>query len=488
MLIAMKLIIKLSPEIMIKSKSVRLRFIKILTNNIRNLLHHQTDELLAITRHWDRIEVRAINVQLYSQIAERLTRIPGIHHIILVEERTFKDIHDIYEQTLAMYYEQLVGKSFCVSVKRRGEHDFTSQDVEHYLGRGLKQNVENTYVKLVNPDKVVLLEIADDHLLFINQRYEGLGGFPIGTQGEVLSLISGGFDSSVASYMLIRRGYRVSYCFFNLFEANQEIGVRKVAYHLWNRFGRSHKVHFISINFTPVVHELIKKVDDSQMGVILKRMMIRAASIISEHYGIQALVTGEALGQVSSQTLTNMQLIDNSSNIIILRPLISHDKEHIIKLARYIGTEIFTKNTPEYCGLISKKPTVRASQRRLEQEESNFNFEILHAAVAQAQMLDIRNIINHASQQVIAAEIITELGSSEDIVLDIRTQDEQEANPLCLSNVVVKTLPFYKLASQFRELDQSKLYLLYCDRGVMSQVQAQYLREQGFQNVKVYRP
>lgn len=487
MLIAMKLIIKLSPEIMIKSQSVRLRFIKILTSNIRNLLH-QTDELLAITRHWDRIEVRAINVQLYSQMAEILTRIPGIHHLLLVEERTFKDIHDIYEQTLAMYYEQLVGKSFCVSVKRRGEHDFTSQDVEHYLGRGLKHNVENTYVKLVNPDKVVLLEIADDHLLFINKRYEGLGGFPIGTQGEVLSLISGGFDSSVASYMLIRRGYKVSYCFFNLGDANHEIGVRKVAYHLWNRFGHSHKVHFISINFTPVVHEIIKKVDDSQMGVILKRMMIRAASIISEYYGIQALVTGEALGQVSSQTLTNMQLIDNASNIIILRPLISHDKEHIIKLARYIGTEIFTKHTPEYCGLISKKPTVRASQRRLEQEESNFNFEILHAVVAQAQMLDIRKIINHASQQVIAVEIITELGS-EDIVLDIRTQDEQEANPLCLStNVVVKTLPFYKLAKQFRDLDQSKFYLLYCDRGVMSQVQAQYLRGQGFQNVKVYRP
>ncbi len=90
------------------------------------------------------------------------------------------------------------------------------------------------------------------------------------------------------------------------------------------------------------------------MGVVLKRMMVRAASKVAERYGVQALVTGEALGQVSSQTLTNLRLIDNVSDTLILRPLISHDKEHIIDLARKIGTEDFARTMPEYCGVISK--------------------------------------------------------------------------------------------------------------------------------------
>ena len=128
------------------------------------------------------------------------------------------------------------------------------------------------------------------------------------------------------------------------------------------------------------------------MGVVLKRMMVRAASKVAERYGVQAIVTGEALGQVSSQTLTNLRLIDNASDTLILRPLISHDKEHIIKLARQIGTEDFAKTMPEYCGVISKSPTVKAVKARIEAEEANFDFGILESVVEQAQNIDIRQI------------------------------------------------------------------------------------------------
>ncbi|UVK79382.1 MAG: tRNA uridine 4-sulfurtransferase [Sodalis sp. Ffu] len=481
----MKFIIKLFPEIMIKSQSVRLHFIKILTRNIYNLLK-STDESVVVVRHWDHIEVYNSNEQYRPQVVKELTRIPGIHHIFAVEESFFKDIHDIYEQTLAMNHKRLMGKSFCVRVKRRGNHSFMSQDVERYVGGCLNQNIENTRVKLTNPEETVLLEIKDNRLLLIIERYEGLGGFPIGTQDNVLSLISGGFDSGVSSYALIRRGCRVNFCFFNLGGTAHEIGVRKVAHHLWNRFGRSHKVRFVSINFIPVINEILNKVYDSQMGVVLKRMMVRAASAIAERYGIQALVTGEALGQVSSQTLTNLRLIDDASDTLILRPLISHDKEQIITLARQIGTEPFAKIMPEYCGVISKNPTVQAVKRQIEQEESNLDFAVLDVVISQAKVLDIREI-PQANQQTIKVETTAKLDHKM-IVLDIRAQDEQESNPLNLANVKVQNLPFYKLANQFGDLDQSKSYLLYCDRGMMSQIQCLYLHEQGFNNVKVYRP
>ena len=482
----MKFIIKLFPEITIKSPSVRLRFIKILASNIRNVLKTVSDEI-AVVRYWDHIEVRSKNPALGEIIPDELTRIPGIHHVLAVEDREYTDIHHIFEQTLAQYRDSLEGKSFCVRVKRRGKHSFSSQDVERYVGGGLNQHIESARVQLKNPDVTVHLEVEENRLTLVTARYEGLGGFPIGTQEDVLSLISGGFDSGVSSYMLLRRGSRVHYCFFNLGGAAHEIGVRQVAHYLWNRFGRSHRVRFVAINFEPVVGEILEKVDDGQMGVVLKRMMVRAASMIAERYGVQALVTGEAVGQVSSQTLTNLRLIDNASDTLILRPLISHDKEHIIKIAREIGTEDFASTMPEYCGVISKSPTVKAVKAKIEAEEQNFDFDILNRVVEEATNVDIRTIAEQTEEEVVEVETVASLGDN-DIVLDIRAIDEQEENPLKLNATEVKSLPFYKLSSQFGDLDQNRTWLLYCDRGVMSRLQALYLHEQGYKNVKVYRP
>lgn len=482
----MKFIIKLFPEITIKSPSVRLRFIKILASNIRNVLKTVSDDI-AVVRYWDHIEVRSKNAALADIIPDELSRIPGIHHVLAVEDREYTDIHHIFEQTLAQYRDSLEGKSFCVRVKRRGKHSFSSQDVERYVGGGLNQHIESARVQLKNPDVTVNLEVEENRLTLVTARYEGLGGFPIGTQEDVLSLISGGFDSGVSSYMLLRRGSRVHYCFFNLGGAAHEIGVRQVAHYLWNRFGRSHRVRFVAINFELVVGEILEKVDDGQMGVVLKRMMVRAASTVAERYGVQALVTGEAVGQVSSQTLTNLRLIDNASDTLILRPLISHDKEHIIRVAREIGTEDFASTMPEYCGVISKSPTVKAVKAKIEAEEQNFDFSILDRVIEEATNVDIRTIAEQTEEEVVEVETVALL-SDNDVVLDIRSIDEQEEKPLTLNATEVKSLPFYKLSTQFGDLDQNRTWLLYCDRGVMSRLQALYLHEQGFKNVKVYRP
>lgn len=482
----MKFIIKLFPEITIKSQSVRLRFIKILTSNIRNVLKDLAEDV-AVVRHWDYLEVRVKKEELGEGVADRLTRIPGIHHILQVEERAFTDLHNIYEQTFEMYAASLENKTFCVRAKRRGKHPFSSIELERYVGGGLNQHIPSAKVKLTHPDVTVNLEVEDDKLILVVRRLEGIGGFPIGTQEDVLSLISGGFDSGVSSYMLMRRGCRVHYCFFNLGGAAHEIGVKQVAHYLWNRFGSSHKVRFVAVNFEPVVAEILEKVDDGQMGVVLKRMMVRAASRVAERYGVQAIVTGEALGQVSSQTLTNLRMIDNATDTLVLRPLISHDKETIINLARQIGTEDFARTMPEFCGVISKNPTVKAVKEKIEAEEEKFDFAILDDVVLNAQNMDIRVIAQQSEQQVTEVEMVSELSATY-VVLDIRSPDEQEAHPLKIEGTEVRTLPFYKLSTQFGDLPAETTYLLYCDRGVMSRLQALYLAEQGYTNVKVYRP
>lgn len=481
----MKFIIKLFPEIMIKSDSVRKRFIKILTSNIRNVLTRETENV-AVIRHWDFIEVRAKVAEEAPLVLDLLQRTPGIHHILQVEETPFTSLHDIFEQTYLAVKDELEGKTFCVRVRRKGKHEFRSLDVERYVGGGLNQRIESASVKLTQPDVTVRIDIDQDKMLLIKARHEGLGGYPIGTQEDVLSLISGGFDSGVSSYMLIRRGSRVHYCFFNLGGAAHEIGVKQMAYHIWSRYSTSHKVRFVAINFENVVGEILEKVDNGQMGVILKRMMVRAASRIAQRFDIQGIVTGEALGQVSSQTLTNLRLIDKASDTLVLRPLITHDKEQIIAMAKQIGTDDIAKSMPEFCGVISKNPTVKAIEEKILEEEGKFNFEVLEQAVTNANFLDIREIAEQTEREVVSVETTSALDEN-CVILDIRSPEEVDEQPFELDGVEVKTMPFYKLSGSFQFLDQSKTYLLYCQRGVMSKLQALYLKESGFENVKVFR-
>ncbi|QGM81674.1 tRNA uracil 4-sulfurtransferase ThiI [Otariodibacter oris] len=481
----MKFIIKLFPEIMIKSDSVRKRFIKILTSNIRNVLTKEIPDV-AVVRHWDFIEVRVKSEDDMPDTLDLLQRIPGIHHILQVEETPFTSLHDIFEQTYLAVKDQLENKTFSVRARRKGKHDFSSLDIERYVGGGLNQRIESAKVKLKNPDVTVRIDIDQDKMLLIKARHEGIGGYPIGTQEDVLSLISGGFDSGVSSYMLIRRGSRVHYCFFNLGGAAHEIGVKQMAYHIWSRYSTSHKVRFIAINFENVVGEILEKVDNGQMGVILKRMMVRAASKIAQRFDIQGIVTGEALGQVSSQTLTNLRMIDNASDTLVLRPLITHDKEKIIAMAKMIGTDDIAKSMPEFCGVISKNPTVKAVESKILEEEAHFDFDILEQAVANANFLDIREIAQETEREVVSVETTSELAEN-DIIIDIRSPEEVEESPFSLDGVEVKLLPFYKLSSHFQFLDQDKNYLLYCQRGVMSKLQALYLKESGFTNVKVFK-
>ena len=481
----MKFIIKLFPEIMIKSESVRKRFVKILTSNIRNVLT-KYDDTVAVIKHWDYIEVRSKIDANLPMLIEQLQRIPGIHHFLQVEEKPFANLHEIFEQTLSDVASQLENKTFCVRVKRKGKHEFNSLEAERYIGGGLNQHIASAKVQLKNPDVTVRIEIEDDKMMLVRARYEGIGGYPIGTQEDVLSLISGGFDSGVSSYMLLRRGSRVHYCFFNLGGAAHEIGVKQMAYHIWQRYGSSHKVRFVAINFEGVVGEILENVDNGQMGVVLKRMMVRAASKIAQRFDIQAIVTGEALGQVSSQTLTNLRLIDEAAEVLVLRPLITHDKEKIIAMAKHIGTDDIAKSMPEFCGVISKNPTVKAIKAKIEQEEGNFNFAVLESAVENAQYLDIRQIAEQTEKDVVSVDAVSVLGAN-DVIIDIRSPEEIDENPLHIENQAMIQLPFYKLSSQFAELDQSKHYVLYCERGVMSKLQALYLKESGFNNVSVFK-
>jgi len=484
----MKFIVKIFPEVMMKSKSVRKRFSKMLQSSLRNILRRE-DEHARVILEWDKIVVRTTddsekNRDFYREV---LKNTPGIAHSLEVQESAFTDLDDIFQQALPVYKDILVGKTFCVRAKRNGKHDFTSIDLERYVGGGLNQHTEAAGVQLRKPQETIKIEVENDKLYLVTARHEGLGGFPMAGQEDVLSLMSGGFDSAVSSYLTIKRGSRTHFCFFNLGGDAHEIGVKQISYFLWNKYSSSHKVKFVSVPFDPVVAEILEKVDNSQMGVVLKRMMMRAASKIAERLGIEALVTGEAVGQVSSQTIRNLSLIDSVTDTLILRPLIVADKQDIIDTARHIGTAEFSETIPEYCGVISNKPTVKAVKEKIEAEEAKFDMSLIDQVVMDANVMDIRQIAEEAQEQVSDVEAVSEIASNE-VILDIRSIDEVEDSPLEVDGLAIEHMPFFKLGNQFGELDQDKTYLLYCDRGVMSKLQALYLIEKGYANVKVYRP
>lgn len=484
----MKFILKLFPEITIKSKPVRQRLVKQLRQNVQVVLRRDFDDA-KVQGFWDKIEVR-IPDEHGEQVAKRLQDIPGIANILQVKAYTVEDVNNNFDEvvrlTVDTYADILRDKSFVVRVKRVGEHNFKSSDMERYVGGALLKHTEARTVDLKNPDITVSLEIRDADLYVVERRYQGLGGYPIGTQEPVLSLISGGFDSTVSSYMTMKRGLKTHFCFFNLGGSAHEIGVKQVSQYLWERYGVSHRVKFVTVPFEEVVAEILKTVHHSHMGVILKRMMMRAATRVAEEMGVNALVTGESVAQVSSQTLTNLSVIDRVTDMLVLRPLVTMDKLDIIHCAARIGTEDYAKTMPEYCGVISDRPTTLAKMDRVLREEENFDLKVLDAAIGQSKTVKIDEVLR--SKKTAADVEVVSVPGVQDVIIDIRHPDEAEKTPLHLTNNAIINIPFYELMSRQEELESQRRYLLYCARGSMSQLHASHLKEQGVNNILVYSP
>ncbi len=499
----MKYLVKYSGEMTTKSRVVRNQFCRQLRRNLARLfrLHLQLNDKAAMPNDpdairvdstWDNIRISLPAGKEHQALAVEaiLANTPGIWSFNRVVSQPLAGFDDMVEQALALYGERLRGKTFVVRCRRVGKHEFNSMDVERHVGAGLLMRSEATGVDLHNPQVTVQLEIRGQEFFIIDASIGGLGGFPLGTQDSVISLISGGFDSAVSTYMSVKRGLRTHFLFFNLGGREHEIAVKEIALYLWLKFGASHTVQFVTVPFEAVVAEILEKIDNSQMGVILKRMMLRAATAVADYLEVEALVTGESVAQVSSQTLANLAVINEVTTKMVLRPLIMTDKQDIVDMARQIGTEEFSAVIPEYCGVISVKPTTRAKRHKIEHEELRFDFSVLERAIAERVSLDIRTMQPDGAETAESPAVFDEISQipcEKLVVIDIRHPDDEERRPLLQPDYPVQKVPFFRLNAQFPALSADKHYLLYCDKGVMSRLHASHLREQGFSNVGVYR-
>ncbi|MBD1106587.1 tRNA 4-thiouridine(8) synthase ThiI [Pseudomonas amygdali pv. morsprunorum] len=474
----MKLIVKVFPEITIKSPPVRKKFIRQLGKNIRTVLR-ELDADIVVGGVWDNLEVetRQTDPKVLQGIRDRLSCMPGIANFLQVAEYPLGDMDDIVAKCKLHYADLLPGKMFSVRCKRAGRHDFSSMDVEKYVGSKLRMQCGAAGIELKKPDLVVRMEIRDQRLFVVHDQHQGMGGYPLGALEQTLVLMSGGFDSTVAAYQIMRRGLMAHFCFFNLGGRAHELGVMEVAHFIWKKYGSSQRVLFVSVPFEEVLGEILQKVDNSHMGVVLKRMMLRAASAVADRLEIDVLVTGEAISQVASQTLPNLSLIDAATDKLVLRPLVASHKQDIVDLATEIGTADFARHMPEYCGVISVNPKTNAKRNRVEYEEKQFDMAILEQALERAKLISIDRVIDDLSRNVDIEEVSQALAGQ--VIIDIRHPDAQEDQPLQVPGVEIQTLPFYALNSRFKALDDTRQYLLYCDKGVMSRLHAHHLLSEG---------
>ena len=481
----MHFVIKLSPEIIIKSAPVRKRFTQGLAKNLR-ILARAESRSVDVQQDFEKIEVIFSDSTMSLERAVRLLgSVPGVFKFSEVERLDFRDIQEICEHTQLRVKQRLTGKTFVVRAKRSGQHDFRSVDVERQVGAWLLKHTDAAGVNLKQPDERVELEVRRSKLFILGRTWPGMGGYPLGTQEPVLSLISGGFDSSVSSYLAIRRGMTTHFLFFNLGGRAHEIGVRQVAHYLWQRYSASHSVMFISVPFEPVISEILQNIPKSYMAVALKRMMYRAAQRIAEEYGVKALVTGEAVAQVSSQTLSNLVQVESVVDTLVLRPLVTMDKWEIIEWSRKIGTDVLVENLPEYCGLVSSRPTTSARTHIIEDAERSFDFSVLEQALADHQCLKAADLLDDIDQ--LPVDIYQTLPPGA-VVIDVRHPHELDDRPLALADARVEQIPYFRLQKEFVDLDSKTIYLLYCERGLMSRLHAELLLEAGFNNVGVYQP
>ncbi|MGM0518442.1 MAG: tRNA uracil 4-sulfurtransferase ThiI [Campylobacterota bacterium] len=478
-----KFIVKFFPEIMVKGVKTKRQMIGQLYNNLKLVLN-RLDKDITVVKFSDKIEVECTK-EIVDEVRVKLKDTAGIEVILeVLQYDNITTLDEIKQKVNEITSHKIQNRTFVVRAKRSGTHEFRSTDIEQNVGGFMLANNDTKGVDLRDADVTINLELIDKKLNIVTNKYKGLSGFPIGTQGSILSLMSGGFDSTVASYMTMKRGLKTHFIFFNLGGLAHEIGVKQVALYLWSKFSSSHRVSFISIPFEDVVTEIFKSTHETYMGVVLKRLMLKAAQKVADEMGIDALVTGESIAQVSSQTLRNLSIIDQATDKLVLRPLCTMNKPEIIKIANDIGTRRFAESMPEYCGVISKNPITYGSFKRIEKEHAKFDYNILHKAVENAIKVNVDEIPNDI-KEIGEVEEVTDISSSNDyIVVDIRQTNE------CIKAAceTIK-IPFYKLKGEFKKLPKDKTYLFYCDKGILSQLHAQYLRDQeGYENIKVYRP
>ena len=260
----------------------------------------------------------------------------------------------------------------------RGQVEWTAADLERALGARLLAHAKK--VDLTHPEVTASIELDSGIAHLFCDVVPGAAGLPIGSEGRVLALISGGIDSAAAVWLLLKRGAQVDYLFYNLGGSDHENQVLEVVDVLVRQWSYGYRPKLWLCDLRPWVDAIREHTPQRLWQVVLKRLMLRGGHAIAQRHGELALVTGEAIGQVSSQTIENLAAIESGAPIPVLRPLLGFDKGEIIELARRVGTYDLSAKVPEYCALHGRAPAIAVRAAELDAAEQAIDLDAFVAA------------------------------------------------------------------------------------------------------------
>lgn len=351
----MKVEVSLSGEIAIKGPRTRHNYQYALLRNIENVVQ---------VKKYD-FEGGILYLDVEGEV-ERLSRVFGIAKFSVIEEVDFKSLEDLASLVEERFKETVRGKTFAVRVRRVGEHGFTSVEAAKVIGSKLYPYSKG--VDLEEPEVEVKVEIRYSKALIKLKEYEGPKGLPVGTTGTTVSLVSGGFDSAVASWFMLKRGAEVVALNFALGGDVHLKTVKKVV-EVLNTWSSGHSIELYYVPGERVLPKLAELREQIRV-VVLKRVMYKTAEALAKALGAESITTGESLSQVSSQTMHNLYVTNYGVNIPVFRPLIGLDKDEIMQYARRIGTYELSAGLPEYCALSTRSLTHVNLEEALKAEEN----------------------------------------------------------------------------------------------------------------------
>lgn len=359
-------------EIGLKSPKIRSRFERKLVKNIRATFECEVE------RNQGRIYIFP---QDFDEGIEKLNRVFGVvsYSPATSTDSTYEGI----DETLTAYTEELISEGildedtkFAIKCRRVGNHDYTSQEMAAHCG-GVVRNVILSPVDLTNPDLTIFVEIRENRAFIYHEKIKGPGGLPLGTQGKVVVLLSSGIDSPVAAYLMMKRGCEVVALHCN----NDPFAGPKVT-ELFNRlvdqlniYAKGNPIQKRVMDYGEYLQAAKDNAPEKMTCVLCKSGMYHIAEKLAQKLGADAIVDGSSVGQVASQTLSNILATRYGVDMPILSPLIGLDKEEITAIAKEIGTFEISKIDDGGCSAVPRYPETRADLERVKEACEAMNQE-----------------------------------------------------------------------------------------------------------------
>ncbi len=294
-----------------------------------------------VVREQGRVFVFGLPEEAIDEAANKLTRVFGIHSVspAIAVEKNWEAIVDAANVLVGKRIEGIEHATFKV-IARRADKRFSmrSQEICRSLGGILLESFPVLSVDVHEPDFYVGVEIRQDQAFLFAEERPGVGGMPVGTNGHAMLLISGGIDSPVAGYMIAKRGVRISAVHFYSYPYTSERAREKVVELTHILAGFAGEVTLYLVPFTEIQLAIYEKCPQSETTVLMRRLMMQIAEKIAVSCGAQALITGESIGQVASQTIESLTVTNDAVSLPVFRPLIGFDKEEIVDRAKAIGS------------------------------------------------------------------------------------------------------------------------------------------------------